>query len=114
MTERTTLSEPFLNLLVLYLQAISEPTRIRLLKSLERHEATVQELTEELATTHQNVSKHLGILYQSGIVTRRKDGNKIWYSLADYSAWRLIEQAAASVTGHVEELAAIAGLEGMN
>jgi DNA-binding transcriptional ArsR family regulator len=82
------------------------------LTSLERHEATVQELTDELATTHQNVSKHLRILYESGIVTRRKDGNRVWYSLADYSACRLIELATASVTGYVEELADIAGIDG--
>jgi len=79
---------------------------------LEVQEATVQELTDELATTHQNVSRHLGILYQAGILTRRRDGNKVWYSLADYSACRLIEHATASVTGYVEELAGIAGLEG--
>lgn len=106
------LSESFLDLVARRLQAISEPTRIRMLTSLERREATVQELTDELVTTHQNVSRHLSILYQSGIVTRRKDGNKVWYSLADYSACRLIEQATASVTGYVEELAGIAGIEG--
>lgn len=102
-----------MDLVVRRLLAIAEPTRIRLLMSLEGHEATVQELTDELATTHQNVSRHLGVLYQSGIVTRRKDGNKVWYSLADYSACRLIEQATASVSGYVEELAGIAGLEGI-
>ncbi len=106
------LSDAFLDLVARRLQAISEPTRIRLLSSLERREATVQELAAELVTTHQNVSKHLGVLYQSGIVSRRKDGNKVWYSLADYSACRLIEQATASVTGYVEELVGIAGLEG--
>lgn len=105
------LSEAFLDLVTRRLQAVADPTRIRLLMSLERREATVQELTDELFTTHQNVSRHLGILYQLGIVTRRKDGNKAWYSVADYSSCRLIEQVTASVTGHVEELVAIAGLE---
>jgi DNA-binding transcriptional ArsR family regulator len=105
------LSEPFLELVTRRLQAISVPTRIRLLRLLEQREATVQELTAELATTHQNVSKHLGVLYQSGIVTRRRDGNKVWYSLADYSVCRLIDHATASATGHVEELAGIAGLD---
>jgi DNA-binding transcriptional ArsR family regulator len=106
------LSDAFVDLVARRLQAIAEPTRIRLLSSLEGREATVQELTDELLTTHQNVSKHLSVLYQSGIVCRRKDGNKVWYSLADYSACRLIEQATASVTGYVEELVGIAGLEG--
>jgi DNA-binding transcriptional ArsR family regulator len=79
---------------------------------LEQQEATVQDLTDELATTHQNVSKHVGILYQAGIVTRRKDGTKVWYALADFTALRLVEQATKSATGYVEELATIAGLIG--
>jgi DNA-binding transcriptional ArsR family regulator len=91
---------------------VAEPNRIRILQMLERNEATVQELTDDLATTHQNVSKHLGILYQSGIVSRRKDGTKVWYALADFTACQLVEQAARSTTGFVEELASIAGLPG--
>jgi DNA-binding transcriptional ArsR family regulator len=57
------------------------------------------------------VSKHLGVLRHAGIVTRRKAGNKVWYALADYSACRLIEQATASATGYVEELAGIVGID---
>jgi DNA-binding transcriptional ArsR family regulator len=105
------LPQPFLDLVACRLQAIAEPTRIRLLTLLEQREATVQELTDELTTTHQNVSKHLGILRHAGIVTRRKAGNKVWYALADYSACRLIEQATASATGYVEELAGIVGID---
>lgn len=106
------LSEPFLDFVARRMQAIAEPNRMRILKALEQREATVQDLTDELATTHQNVSKHLGILYQSGIVSRRKDGTKVWYALADFTACKLVEDAAASATGFVEELATIAGLGG--
>ncbi|MFI4977432.1 MAG: ArsR/SmtB family transcription factor [Solirubrobacterales bacterium] len=105
------LTDPFVDLLASRLQAIAEPTRIRLLTILEQHEATVQELTDELATTHQNVSKHLGVLRRSGIVSRRRCGNRVWYTLSDYSACRLIDQATASLTGYLEELASIAGLD---
>jgi DNA-binding transcriptional ArsR family regulator len=106
-----TLSPSFLDLLTRRLNAIAEPNRILILAHLEKQEATVQELTDELATTHQNVSQHLGVLRTSGIVTRRKDGNKVWYALADFTACRLVEQAAASITGYVEELATIAELD---
>lgn len=100
-----------LDLVVRRLQAISDPTRIRLIGALEEGYASVQELTDRLPTTHQNVSKHLGILYQSGIVSRQREGNKVYYSIADYTACRLIEQATRSATGYVEELAGLAGLE---
>jgi DNA-binding transcriptional ArsR family regulator len=104
------LEDELLELVARRLQVIAEPTRIRLIALLEEREATVSALTDELVTTHQNFSKHLGLLYQMGIVTRRKQGNQVWYALADYTAPRLIEQATASVTGYVEELAGIAGL----
>jgi DNA-binding transcriptional ArsR family regulator len=79
---------------------------MRILAFLSEREASVQQLTDELQSTHQNVSKHLGVLYQSGMVSRRKEGNRV-----QYTACQLIGQATASVTGHVEELAAIVGVE---
>jgi hypothetical protein len=45
------------------------------------------------------------------MVSRRKDGRTVWYTLADFSALRLVEQAAQSASGYVEELATIAGLD---
>jgi DNA-binding transcriptional ArsR family regulator len=105
------LTDLFLGMLAARLQALSEPTRIRLLMTLERHPASVGELVVELTTTHQNVSKHLNVLYKAGLVRRRRTGRQTIYELADYSACRLIEESAASLTGYVEELASIAGLE---
>lgn len=108
---RTTLTNSYLELVSNRLHAIAEPTRIRILTLLEQRDATVQDITDELTTTHQNVSKHLGVLYRAGIVARRKDGHTVVYSLSDYSACQLIEKARASVTGYVEELVAITGLD---
>ncbi len=98
-------STQLLELVVRRLRAISDPTRIRLIRALEEGDASVQELTDRLPTTHQNVSKHLGILYQSGIVSRQRAGNKVYYSIADYPTCRLIDHATRSASGYVEELA---------
>ncbi len=108
----TLLSAEFVDFVARRLQAVAEPNRIRILKLLEHGEASVQDLTDELATTHQNVSRHLAVLYQSGMVSRRKDGRTVWYKLADFTVLRLVEQAAQSASGYVEELATIAGLDG--
>lgn len=104
-------STQLLDLVVRRLQAISDPTRIRLIRALENGDACVRELTDNLPTTNQNVSKHLGLLYQSGIVARQRAGNKVYYSIADYTACRLIDHATKSATGYVEELAGIVGLD---
>jgi DNA-binding transcriptional ArsR family regulator len=64
-------------------RALSEPTRIKLLDRLREGEATVLDLTELIGTTQQNVSKHLGVLQQSGIVARRTQGNFAYYRIVD-------------------------------
>jgi DNA-binding transcriptional ArsR family regulator len=81
-----------------WLQVIAEPTRIRLMERLGRGGANVQGLASQLGTTRQNVSKHLGILRQAGIVDRRRAGNWVLYELADFSGWWMVEQAAAALT----------------
>ncbi len=82
----------------------SDPTRVRLLFALGEREASVQQLADELDLVHRNVSAGLNVLYREGLVTRRKEGTLAIYSLADYSACRLITQAAESVTAQIEEL----------
>lgn len=64
----------------------------------------MQELTDRLMTTHQNVSKHLGVLYQAGMVSRRKEGSSVQYALVDWTGWWLVEQMATSVADRLDEL----------
>ena len=64
-------------------RVIGEPTRIRLLDLLRDGEATVGELAAALDASQQNVSKHLAVLADIGIVGRRKDGNRVYYSVVD-------------------------------
>jgi DNA-binding transcriptional ArsR family regulator len=104
-------SDGLLELVAQRLHAVADPTRLRLLMLLERGHASVQELTDELPTTHQNVSKHLGVMQRVGIITRSKEGRRARYEISDYTTARLVKQAAAGVTGHIEELAHIAGID---
>ncbi len=84
---------------------LADPTRVQLLMLLEDGEATVQALAEKMPSTPQNISRHLCILYRAGIVARRREGASVYYSLKDYSACRLLDQALASITGQIDELA---------
>ncbi len=79
--------------------------RIRLLLELEEGgEATVQQLADRLGTAHRNVSKHLNLLYDAGMVRRRKTGREVCYGLVDYVALWVIEQIANSAADHVDQL----------
>ncbi len=85
-------------------RALGEPTRIRLLDRLREGEATVQELTELVGTTQQNVSKHLGVLQQAGIVARRKQGNFAHYRIVDEAVLSVCEVVCGSLRRRVEAL----------
>ena len=85
-------------------RALSEPTRIKLLDRLREGEATVLELTEQIGTTQQNISKHLGVLQRSGIVGRRKQGNFVYYRIVDEGVFLLCEHVCGSLQQQVEAL----------
>jgi DNA-binding transcriptional ArsR family regulator len=70
---------------------LGETYRLRILQLLKQRARNVGELVNELNGNQPNVSKHLQILRQAGIVDRRRDGNSVIYSLKDRSVWRLCE-----------------------
>src|SRR5919108_5215775 len=86
---RRPLPDEAIEVIAARLRVIAEPTRIRLMELLDEGEATVQELTDRVVTTHQNVSKHLTVLHQAGMVSRRKDGASVRYALVDWTGWWL-------------------------
>ncbi len=104
------LPEPLVDLIARRFRVIGEPMRIKLIDRLRAGEATVQELTEAVNASQQNVSKHLGVLHDSGIVARRKDGTQAYYRVVDEGVFELCEAVCGSVQRQVAELNAI--LEG--
>ncbi|GBE33187.1 arsenical resistance operon repressor [bacterium BMS3Bbin05] len=64
-------------------KALSDETRVRILKLLEPGERCVCELMEVLGMGQSTVSKHLGILHNAGLVHRRKEGTWSYYRLND-------------------------------
>ena len=85
-------------------RVIGEPMRIRLLDHLRGGSSTVQELAEAMGASQQNVSKHLGVLLQAGIVTREKQGNFARYSIADESVFALCDQVCGGLRRQLRDL----------
>ena len=86
---------------------LAEPMRIRLLDRLGDGEATVHQLADELGTSEQNISKHLNLSAEAGVLARRKQGNRVYYRIADPEVLGLCEQIGGSVEHHLLELAAL-------
>lgn len=92
------------------MRVLSEPTRIRLLDHLRDGEQSVNELAAKIGAGQQNVSKHLGVMTEAGILARRKVGNHVYYRIVDDSALLLCEQVCGSVTQRLRTLtAAVSG-----
>ncbi|HZY64817.1 MAG: metalloregulator ArsR/SmtB family transcription factor [Actinomycetota bacterium] len=78
-------------------KAFSEPMRLKLVYTLMDGEKTVSELVEETGGLQANVSKHLRMLLEAGIVERRKQGLNSYYSIADDSIFELCDLMCNSI-----------------
>jgi DNA-binding transcriptional ArsR family regulator len=88
-------------------KVLSEPMRIKLLDRLRDGAATVHELTEALGASQQNVSKHLGVLLQAGMVSRAKQGTSARYAISDPDVFALCDQVCGGIRRQAVELDAI-------
>lgn len=86
-----------LELIAARFKVLSEPMRLRILNTLGDGELTVSELVEATGAGQANVSKHLGLLLDAGIVARRKDGLNAYYSVADESIFAICEVVCDSL-----------------
>jgi len=101
--------EELVDLIARRFRAIGEPLRIRLLDALREGEATVNELADELGASQQNVSKHLTVLAEAGILGRRKEGTRVYYAIADDTVLGLCEDVCGSVQTRLRTLTALVG-----
>jgi DNA-binding transcriptional ArsR family regulator len=106
------LPDALVDLIAHRFRVLGEPTRVRLLDSLRDGPASVSDLQAATGASQQNVSKHLGMLLEAGMVRRTKDGNRAYYSIADDSLLDLCEQVCGSVRRQVAELDALLHMEG--
>ena len=72
------------------LKAMSHPLRLKILCPLGDQEVRVQEIVEQVGTSQSNISQHLAILRDKGILISRKDANRVYYRMGDVRMLRLI------------------------
>ena len=80
------------------MKAVSDPTRVKILKMVQRRVMCVCEVQAALGTAQSTASKHLKILEDAGLITSFRDGTWMNYSLADGSQ----SPYAASMIGNIK------------
>ena len=72
------------------LKAISHPLRLKILCVIGPDEACVQEIVDAVGTSQSNISQHLAILREKGVLMTRKDANRVYYRVGDQRTLQLI------------------------
>ena len=88
-----------------YFQALSEPTRLRILNLLRQGERSVGELAQLCGYSAANISRHLALLTQHGLVRRESRGNSAFYDIADASVYALCDLVCGNIARQLERTA---------
>ena len=99
---RLRLTRDALELVAVRFRAMGEPLRLRMLHELEDGEQSVSALAASVEATQPNVSKHLKILQDAGLVKRRQQGTTVYYSIADAMVFELCEVICARLRDRLE------------
>jgi DNA-binding transcriptional ArsR family regulator len=98
-----------LELIAARFRAMGEPLRLRLLRELENGERSVSALAESVESTQPNVSKHLKVLQDTGLLKRRQQGTSAYYSIADKMVFELCEMMCSRLRDRLEAQAEALG-----
>jgi DNA-binding transcriptional ArsR family regulator len=72
------------------LKAMAHPLRLKILCVLGDEEISVQEIVDCVGTSQSNISQHLAILREKGVLRTRKDANRVFYRIGDERTLTLI------------------------
>lgn len=88
-----------------YFSILGEPMRLRILNLLRDGEKCVQDLVEATDTSQANVSKHLKVMLQAGILTRRTKGTLAYYNVEDDLIFELCNLVCDRLATRIEQQA---------
>ena len=91
------LTEHALELIAARFRVLSEPMRLKILHTMGEDEMSVSQIVEATGAGQANVSKHLALLLDSGLVARRKEGLNVFYRVADASTFELCDAVCSSL-----------------
>lgn len=104
-------ADPLLDLIATRFRLLGEPVRLKILAALATGERSAGELVALTGAGQPNVSKHLAVLAQGGLVKRRKMGTSIYYAVADPTVYTLCDVVCAGVQQRVADDARALGFD---
>lgn len=73
------------------LKTVAHPLRLQIIDALERGEKTVSELCRHLGTQQPYTSQQLNLMKSKGILSSRRNGNQVYYAIANFNVVKVIQ-----------------------
>lgn len=104
-----TATPPIYQLKAEFFKTLGHPARIRVLEILREGEASVSELIPQVGLEPSHLSQQLGVLRRAGVVSARKDGASVRYSVTDPRIFDLLETARSILSTSLKETSSLLG-----
>ncbi|MET0917439.1 MAG: metalloregulator ArsR/SmtB family transcription factor, partial [Burkholderiales bacterium] len=86
-----------------YFGVLSEPTRLRILHAICQSERSVSAIVDETGATQTNVSRHLSLMLHAGVVSRRREGNTVYYRVANPEFVEICRSVCVQIASRIDE-----------
>ena len=95
-------SDELLHRIAEVLKAMADPTRLKILHSLNNGERCVSDILQIVGGSQANVSKHLSVLKRAGLVDSRRDGLNVFYRITDEGVFTICRNVCDSLEVRVD------------
>jgi DNA-binding transcriptional ArsR family regulator len=85
-----------------HFNVLAEPTRLKILNAICREERSVTTIVATTGATQTNVSRHLALMRAAGVVSRRRDGNTVYYRVSDPGLMEICRSVCVQIAGRID------------
>ena len=86
-----------------YFGLLAEPTRLKIMHTICQDERSVSAIVAATGATQTNVSRHLALLLQAGVVSRRRDGSTVYYRVSDAEFVEICRTVCVRIASRIED-----------
>jgi DNA-binding transcriptional ArsR family regulator len=86
-----------------YFHVLSEPMRLKIMRSICQEEKSVNQIVEEVEGGQANVSRHLKLMFQHGVVAKRKEGTQVLYKVSDPTMVDICRSVCSMIAGRIDD-----------
>lgn len=101
----TTMPEVF-EAVARYFGVLAEPARLKILHAICNGEKSVNHIMSETGMAQANASRHLGLMYQAGLLHRRREGTQVFYRVTDAMFLELCRTVSTQIALHAGQMGA--------